>query len=61
MDSKYNAKGDEIWFVTDNKYDADKKIFYESSKYNADLKVYFTKSKYDVKWVKSHKLKGRIG
>ena len=48
-DNKYQAKGDTVWFFTDNKSRADKKIFWESNKYNADLKVFETDNKYQTK------------
>ena len=36
--SKYNADGNKgLWYFTESKYDADKKIFFTESKYDADL------------------------
>ena len=47
--NQYQAKGDAIWFFTDNKHRADKKIFWEKSKYRADLKAHQTNNKYQTK------------
>ena len=36
-------------FITDNKYSADLKIYWESNKYTSDLKVFETDNKNRVK------------
>ena len=54
--SKYDAENNKgLWYFTDSKYDADKKIFFVDSKYDADLLIYFVDSKYDAEWRTSSK------
>lgn len=36
-------------FITDNKYSADLKIYWESNKYNSDIKAYETDNKNRIK------------
>jgi hypothetical protein len=55
--SKYDAvenKG--LWFFTESKYDAKKKIFFVDSKYDADIIIFFSDSKYDAGWKNNAKM-----
>ena len=36
-----------LWFFTENKYDANKKIYFSDNKYDADLLIFLTDNKYD--------------
>lgn len=54
--SKYDADKDGLWFFTNSKYDAKKKIFFVDSKYDADIIIYFAKSKYDAGWRNTAKI-----
>lgn len=62
VDDKYNADNkDELWFFTDDKYDATAIVCWVNDRYDADLIVYRTNDKYDVKWNRGNKFVGRIG
>jgi uncharacterized protein YndB with AHSA1/START domain len=49
--SRYEADGNEgLWYFTNSRYDADKKIFITDSQYDADLIICYVDSKYDAGW-----------
>ena len=53
---KYEADGNKgVWYFTDYKYDAKKKIYFTDYKYEADLVIYFTTYKYEAGWQKKEK------
>jgi len=62
MNDKYDAGNkDELWYFTDDKYDASASIYWVDNKYDADVIVYRVDNKYDAKWNNSNKWQSRIG
>ena len=60
-DNKYDADSyDEIWYFTDQKFDATFILYWTDSKYDADILVYKAEHKYDAKWQNSHHLRTRL-
>lgn len=59
MPSRGMAYGDERWYVTKNRGEASK-IVYFGSQGQASLKVHFVKSLGDAGWQTQHRLKGML-
>lgn len=56
-ESKYNADENKgLWYFTDSKFNADKKIFFTNSKNKAGLVIYFTESDYNAEWRNKNKM-----
>lgn len=57
-ENKYQSKNvEQVWFETDDRYEADFSVRFVDSRYKADLIIYYTKTKNEAGWKKPHLLR----
>jgi len=57
-ENRYQAANrEDIWYITNNRYNSNFSITFVNSKYNSNLVIYYTDNRYLAGWKKQHPLK----